>query len=61
MRGVWAVAVVGAFSIMAGLGFGRFSYTMLLPSTREGPGLTYTAAGFLATANLGGYLAGSQG
>jgi MFS family permease len=53
------VAAVGAFSIMAGLGFGRFGYTMLLPSTREGLGLTYTAAGFLATANLGGYLAGS--
>jgi nitrate/nitrite transporter NarK len=32
---------------------------MLLPSTREGLGLTYTAAGFLATANLGGYLVGS--
>ncbi len=44
---------------MAGLGFGRFSDTMLLPSTREGLRLTYTAAGFLATANLAGYLAGS--
>jgi predicted MFS family arabinose efflux permease len=52
--------VVGALAVMAGLGFGRFSYTILLPSTREGLGLTYTAAGFLATANLAGYLVGSS-
>ncbi len=57
--GAWRIAVVGALAVMAGLGFGRFSYTMLLPSTREGLGLTYTAAGLLATANLAGYLAGS--
>src|SRR5439155_17163419 len=58
-RGAWAVATAGALSVMAALGFGRFSYTMLLPSTREGLGLTYSAAGFLATANLVGYLVGS--
>jgi predicted MFS family arabinose efflux permease len=44
---------------MGALGLGRFGYTMLLPATREGLRLSYTQAGFLATANLGGYLAGS--
>lgn len=57
--GAWAVAIVGAFTVMAGLGFGRFSYTMLLPSTRTGLHLSYISAGFLGTANLAGYLAGS--
>lgn len=37
----WGIAVVGALVVMADLGFGRFSYTMLLPSTREGLGLSY--------------------
>jgi predicted MFS family arabinose efflux permease len=57
--GAWAVTAAGALALMAGLGFGRFSYTMLLPSTRDGLGMTYTAAGLLGTANLIGYLAGS--
>lgn len=41
----WSVAATGALAVMAGLGFGLR--------------LSYTAAGFLATANLAGYLAGS--
>jgi MFS family permease len=57
--GGWAVATAGALAVMAGLGFGRFSYTILLPSTREGLGLSYTSAGGLGAANLIGYLAGS--
>lgn len=55
----WVVAAVGALVVMAGLGFGRFSYTMLLPATRQGLRLSYAAAGLLATANLAGYLLGS--
>jgi hypothetical protein len=43
----WAVATVGASAVMAALGFGRFSYTILLPPTREGLSLSYTAAGLL--------------
>lgn len=57
--GAWRVTVAGALALMAGIGFGRFSYTMLLPSTREGLGLSWTAAGLLATVNLAGYLLGS--
>jgi len=37
-------------------GFGRMSYTLILPEMREGLGLTYTQAGLLATGNLVGYL-----
>lgn len=58
-RRSWAVAIAGALVVMSGLGFGRFSYTMLLPATRQGLGLSYTAAGILGTANLAGYLLGS--
>ncbi len=59
-RAAWKVTVAGALAVMAALAFGRFSYTMLLPAMREGLALSYTAAGFLATANLMGYLAGSM-
>ena len=55
----WALAWVGMLAVMASLGFGRFAYTILLPSTRDGMALTYTQAGILATANLAGYLLGS--
>jgi MFS family permease len=44
------LAAVGAH------GFGRMSYTIILPEMREGLGLTYTQAGLLATGNLVGYL-----
>jgi len=44
------LAAVGAH------GFGRMSYTLILPEMREGLGLTYTQAGLLATGNLVGYL-----
>ena len=54
----WALAWVGMLAVMASLGFGRFGYTILLPVTRDGMALTYTQAGFLATANLAGYLLG---
>lgn len=53
------MAASGALAVMAALAFGRFSYTVLLPPMREELGLSYTAAGFLATANLAGYLAGA--
>lgn len=53
------MAAAGALAVMAAIGFGRFSYTLLLPPMREGLRLSYTAAGLLASANLAGYLAGS--
>lgn len=59
-RAAWKVTAAGGLAVMAALAFGRFSYTMLLPPMREGLALSYTAAGFLATANLIGYLAGSM-
>ncbi len=58
-RAAWKVTAAGALAVMAALAFGRFSYTMFLPAMRESLQLSYTAAGFLATANLAGYLVGS--
>jgi len=37
-------------------GFGRMSYTLILPEMKEGLGLTYTQAGLFATGNFIGYL-----
>src|SRR5690606_632377 len=41
---------------MAAVGFGRFAYTVILPSMREGLNLTRSQMGFVATGNLTGYL-----
>jgi len=49
--GVSVLVVTGA------LGFGRFGYTMILPSMKEGLSLSYTEMGLLATGNFLGYLA----
>ena len=44
---------------LTALGFGRFSYALLLPLMREGLGLSYAQAGFISGANLFGFLAGA--
>lgn len=41
---------------VAAHGFGRMSYTLILPEMREGLGLSYTQAGLLSTGNFIGYL-----
>jgi MFS family permease len=53
----WIVVFTGMLAAVAAHGFGRMSYTLILPEMREGLGLTYTQAGLLATGNLVGYLA----
>lgn len=52
----WIVIFTGMLAAVGAHGFGRMSYTLILPEMREGLGLTYTQAGLLATGNLIGYL-----
>jgi predicted MFS family arabinose efflux permease len=55
----WAIAVIGVLLVMAALGFGRFSYAMILPSMMDGLRLTAVQAADIATANMVGYLISS--
>ena len=52
----WVVIFTGMLATIAAHGFGRMSYTLILPEMREGLGLTYTQAGLLSTGNFIGYL-----
>jgi len=52
----WIIVGVGVLVKMAGLGFGRFAYSMLLPSMRESLGFNYIEMGLLSGGILLGYL-----
>ncbi len=52
----WIILPVGLIGIMGALGFGRFAYTPILPSMKEGLSLTYTQMGWIGTGNFIGYL-----
>jgi MFS family permease len=52
----WVIVAVGLLVKMAGLGFGRFSYPMLLPSMRESLSFNYIQMGLLSGGILMGYL-----
>lgn len=52
----WVIVGVGVLVKMAGLGFGRFAYSMLLPSMRESLGFNYIQMGLLSGGILLGYL-----
>ncbi len=52
----WVIVGVGVLVKMAGLGFGRFSYPMLIPNMRGSLGFDYTEMGFLSGAIMLGYL-----
>jgi sugar phosphate permease len=49
--------IVGMLTVLGSVGFGRFGYTMILPSMQEGLDLSDTQTGGLATGNSVGYLA----
>lgn len=57
----WVIIGSGFFLVMAAMGFGRFTYPMLLPSMQESLGQTYGPMGVLGTMNLIGYVTGSLG
>ena len=53
----WVIMVVSMLTVLGSVGFGRFGYTMILPSMQEALDLSDTQTGGLATGNSVGYLA----
>ncbi|MEW6673762.1 MAG: MFS transporter [Thermodesulfobacteriota bacterium] len=52
----WIVIFMGLLTTIAAHGFGRMSYTIILPAMKDGLGLNYTQLGLLGTGNFVGYL-----
>ena len=52
----WIIAFTGTLVTILAHGFGRMSYSVILPSMREGLSLSYTQVGLIGTGNFIGYL-----
>lgn len=52
----WIVMAMGLLTTIGAHGFGRMSYTLILPSMKEGLQFSYTELGLLGTGNFIGYL-----
>jgi sugar phosphate permease len=52
----WVIAWTGALVVLLAHGFGRMSYSVILPPMKEGLSLTYTQVGLIGTGNFIGYL-----
>lgn len=49
----------GILALVTAMGIGRFAYTPMLPLMQNAAGFTNTVAGYMASSNYAGYLAGS--
>lgn len=52
----WVIAFTGTLVTILAHGFGRLSYSVILPSMKDGLALSYTQLGSIATGNFIGYL-----
>ncbi len=52
----WIVIFMGLLTTIAAHGFGRMSYTIILPAMKDGLNFNYTQLGLLGTGNFIGYL-----
>jgi sugar phosphate permease len=52
----WIVILMGLLTTIAAHGFGRMSYTIILPAMKDGLEFNYTQLGLLGTGNFIGYL-----
>ncbi len=52
----WIVILMGLLTTIAAHGFGRMSYTIILPAMKDGLHFNYTQLGLLGTGNFIGYL-----
>ncbi len=52
----WVVVLTGLLVTIGAHGFGRMSYTLILPAMGDGLHVDYTELGFIATGNFIGYL-----
>ena len=52
----WIVIFMGLLTTIAAHGFGRMSYTIILPAMKDGLHFNYTQLGLLGTGNFIGYL-----
>lgn len=57
----WGILAVGILVVAGSLGFGRFGYSMILPSMKAGLGLGHEQTGIIASANMLGYVLAALG